>query len=213
MIRVGQRLREERIKKGLTLEQVSEATKIRASFLAAIEKSEYHTLPSSAYIQGFVKNYADFLGFPKREFAALFRREFNEREFIKVLPEGFSKKENIPIRPFRFGLQAIIVFIIFFLLSGFLLFQFKSAFIGPPLEILSPQQGARVAQTVIIRGKTEGNVVILVNDAPVTVEKSGLFQKTITLFPGKATISIKAQNRFGKQTIIERAVTVQADKG
>ncbi len=50
MITAGQKLYEERIRRGLTLEEIARATKIRSSFLSAIEKGEYKKLPSSAYI-------------------------------------------------------------------------------------------------------------------------------------------------------------------
>ena len=52
MIRVGQLLRDERVRKRLTIEEVAKATKIRTNFLSAIEKGEYKKLPSSAYAQG-----------------------------------------------------------------------------------------------------------------------------------------------------------------
>lgn len=53
-------------KKGLSINDAADATKIRMSFISAIERGEYKKLPSGAYIQGFVKNYIEFLGLPKR---------------------------------------------------------------------------------------------------------------------------------------------------
>ncbi len=43
---IGQRLREKRLKKGLTIEDIAKATKIRIGFLQAIENSDYKKLPS-----------------------------------------------------------------------------------------------------------------------------------------------------------------------
>ena len=80
MIRAGEKLREERLKKHLTLEEVSRATKIKESFLLAIEKGEYKKLPPATYAQGFVRNYAGFLGMPEQEILAIFRREYDEEE-------------------------------------------------------------------------------------------------------------------------------------
>ena len=85
MIRLGQRLREVRIGKGISLEEVSRATKIKIAFLSAIEDGMYEKLPSSSYAQGFVKNYVQFLGFSEREAMALFRREFDEKRIFKVV--------------------------------------------------------------------------------------------------------------------------------
>jgi len=94
MVPVGQRLQRERIQKKLTIEDVAKATKIKAVFLAAIEKGEYTKLPSPAYAQGFVRNYASYLGLPKGEITALFKREFDEKKAYKVLPDSLAKREK-----------------------------------------------------------------------------------------------------------------------
>jgi transcriptional regulator with XRE-family HTH domain len=62
MKEIGRTLREARERLGLTLEEVERNTHIRARHLAAIEKGELETLPSSVQARGFLKNYAEFLG-------------------------------------------------------------------------------------------------------------------------------------------------------
>lgn len=209
MVHIGQRLYEERVKKGLTLEEVAKATRIRPSFLLAIEKSEYSKLPSSAYIVGFVKNYADYLGLPKRESLALLRREFNLGEAREILPKGFATRGDMPMKQFRLG-PAFIGGIIFFVaLLSFLLFQNRYAFINPPLDISTPHESQVVEKNIMVVGKTDANATVIVNDTVVSVENNGEFQKNITLFPGKSTIRITAQNRFGNKTFVERHVEVK----
>lgn len=209
MIRVGQRLYEERVKKRLTIEQVAKETKIRAEFLRAIEKSDFKKLPSGAYIQGFVKNYADFLGLPKREFAALFRREFNEREYLDILPEGLAQNQDIPLNRIRVGLKTIIGIFMFLVLLGYLIFQYRYAIVDPPLDISYPTENQEISQNITVLGKTQPNATVVVNDNPVTVDPDGSFKKTITLFPGRTTILVKVKNTFGKQTQVERHVDVK----
>ncbi|MBN1332371.1 MAG: helix-turn-helix domain-containing protein, partial [Synergistales bacterium] len=53
-----QRIREE---KGLSIEDVTEITKIRSHFLEGIEEGNYEQFPSGVYIRGFVKSYLAFL--------------------------------------------------------------------------------------------------------------------------------------------------------
>ena len=89
MIRAGQKLRDERQRRGLTLSEISNATKIKVEFLSAIEKGEYEKLPSASYAHGFVGNYAKFLDFEEEEILALFRREFDGKKVYKVLPEDW----------------------------------------------------------------------------------------------------------------------------
>lgn len=57
---IGQRLREAREAKELTLEQAERATRIRARFLEALETGDYSSM-SPVQAQGFMRNYARFL--------------------------------------------------------------------------------------------------------------------------------------------------------
>ena len=113
MIKVGQRLKEIRLRKGLSIEQVSNGTKIRPQFITAIEKGEYQKLPSPTYAQGFVRNYAEFLGAPKRETLALFRREFDEEQAYRVLPQGFSKQKDFPVTKIRIQKAVFVIVFLF----------------------------------------------------------------------------------------------------
>src|SRR5690348_3881519 len=107
MIRVGQKLQEERIRLGYSLEDVARATRIRVQFLKNIEEGNYKSLPSVTYVQGFVKNYIDFLGLSEKSLLALFRREFNEKEYAKIVPENISAHREISLNKLRIR-QAII---------------------------------------------------------------------------------------------------------
>ncbi len=210
MIRVGQKLLEERLRKGLTLDQVAKTIKIRSSFLSAIEKSEYNRLPQGAYTQGFVKNYAEFLGLSQREILPLFRREFNEGESFRVLPKGFDKTEDIKMQGFKITQTALSVLLIFFILIIYILFQYRYTVISPPLEVFTPSDN-QVSQNITVSGKTDPNAIVYVNDSPVALTGDGKFTKHITLFSGKNIIRIIAQNRFGKKTVLERVVNVKEE--
>jgi len=48
-----------------------------------------------------------------------------------------------------------------------------------------------------------------VNKNVVSVEKNGSFEKTISVFPGKFTIDVKAINKFGKTSEVKRTVDIQ----
>ena len=59
---LGQKLRETREARGLTLEDAGRATKIRAIRLAEIEHDVYSNCPSLAYARGFAVIYGEYLG-------------------------------------------------------------------------------------------------------------------------------------------------------
>lgn len=58
---VGDILRAEREKQGLTIDDVARETSIRDIYLEAIEKGDYDTLPGDVYAKGFIRNYSRFL--------------------------------------------------------------------------------------------------------------------------------------------------------
>jgi cytoskeletal protein RodZ len=208
MVKLGQRLHTLRLQRKLTLEQVAAEIRIKSSFLAAIERSEYNKLPSPAYAQGFVRNYASYLGLSRGEITALFKREFDEKRAYKVLPDSMLKTKEFPLQ--RMHIQQSLVFfvIIFILVVGYLFIQYRAAFLPPSLEITAPKTDSTTSQEITVTGKTDSNATVTINDQQVAPSSDGTFSKQITLFPGSTTISIKATNRFGKVSTIQRNIVV-----
>ena len=62
LARVGQALREARLKKNLSVEEVSRATKIRAARIVDLENDDYMRFPNITYARSFLVLYAKFLG-------------------------------------------------------------------------------------------------------------------------------------------------------
>jgi cytoskeletal protein RodZ len=186
MVKLGQRLQTLRTQKKLTIEQVSQAIKIKPVFLTAIEKGEYHKLPSPAYAQGFVRNYATYLGLSRAEITALFKREFDEKKAYKVLPDSLVKQQEYPTQRLRIQQSLLLAGIALLLFLGYLFFQYRAAFIPPALS-----------------------VTVYVNNQPVTVSSEGIFSKRLTLFPGNTTITVRAENRFGKESVVQRNIVVK----
>ncbi|MEF2965141.1 helix-turn-helix domain-containing protein [Paenibacillus sp. M1] len=62
MSELGQKLKEARLARGLSLDDVQEMTKIRKRYLEAIEAGDYKVLPGSFYVRAFIKTYAEAVG-------------------------------------------------------------------------------------------------------------------------------------------------------
>jgi cytoskeletal protein RodZ len=58
---LGQILRETREQRGLTLEEVEAAIKVRKPYLMALEEEDFASLPHPTYVKGFIRSYASFL--------------------------------------------------------------------------------------------------------------------------------------------------------
>lgn len=59
---IGGILQDERENQGRTLKEVSAKTNIKEVYLAAIEDDAYEDIPGEAFVKGFIRNYANFLG-------------------------------------------------------------------------------------------------------------------------------------------------------
>ena len=59
---VGAKLRGERERLGIGIDQIEAETHIRAKFLLAIEEERFDVLPGPAYVRAFVRDYAEQLG-------------------------------------------------------------------------------------------------------------------------------------------------------
>jgi cytoskeletal protein RodZ len=58
---IGERLKADREAAGLSLQEVSARTRINQSFLGLIEVGDMDSLPSLAFVKGFIRNYMDVL--------------------------------------------------------------------------------------------------------------------------------------------------------
>jgi cytoskeleton protein RodZ len=59
---IGNTLREARVRRNLTLQQVEEDTKIRVKYVQAMENEDWDVMPGVTYVKGFLRTYATYLG-------------------------------------------------------------------------------------------------------------------------------------------------------
>ncbi len=204
---VGTLLKEERQKKGFTLEQVEKATKIRAKFLVAIENEDYKKLPSLPYVQGFIKNYSTFLGLRSTTILAIFRREYIQKE--KQQQEQIE--EPLSGRPWQITPTKVILVVLICSVLGLLAYfflQYRALHAPPPLTIEGPQNDAVVqTEEIAVFGKTDPDATVTINNEPVLLKEKGKFYKDILVTLGVNTITIESTSRVGEKSHAIRTVT------
>src|SRR4051794_5819264 len=90
---LGAKLRGERERRGIGIDQVEAETRIRAKFLLALEEERFDLLPGPAYVRAFVRDYAEQLGLDPQELV----NELNARpelvpdEVVMVPPRQVAK--------------------------------------------------------------------------------------------------------------------------
>ncbi|GFO60465.1 DNA-binding protein [Geomonas silvestris] len=91
---VGDYLRGVRESRGLPLDEASRTTKISKSYLVAIEQGQFDKLPNQAYIKGFLRLYAQFLGLSGDEAVRRY-----EAGLPSARPAGQAEAKAEPERP------------------------------------------------------------------------------------------------------------------
>lgn len=81
---IGERLEEARKKKGISIREAAEATKIRGDYLQKFESNQFDIGLTEIYTRGFLRTYANFLKIPAdrllNDYAALGRGEVRPRQ-------------------------------------------------------------------------------------------------------------------------------------
>jgi len=210
MQKVGSILESARLQKGLTIFQVSEATKIQPRFIEALEKGDFSVFASSVYIKRFLKNYAAFLSLDPEKVLAFWRRDYQELPQDGVKVNKFIDPLLVP--KFAITPGAVFAVLIGFLtiaFFGYILHQYRSFSRNPNLEVSSPVDGAIVASYRLNAvGKTDSGAEIFLNGEEVSVSEQGIFAVTLDLAKGINVLNFKAKNKLGKETSFSRTVIV-----
>jgi hypothetical protein len=73
--RIGEKLRDARVRQGIELSDAEQETKIRAKYLRALEEERWELLPGDPYTRGFLVSYAEFLELDPGPLVAAYRGE------------------------------------------------------------------------------------------------------------------------------------------
>jgi cytoskeleton protein RodZ len=94
---IGNSLREARLRQGLDLPRIEEATKIRGKYLRALEEERFEVLPADTYVKGFLKTYADYLGLEGQLYLDEYNSRFTTAEEAPVAQSAAPKRRSRPV--------------------------------------------------------------------------------------------------------------------
>ena len=107
-VSVGALLRNRREELGQDTETVSRQLRIRATYLRAIEEGRIQDLPGATYAVGFVRSYADFLGFDGNSVVSSFRDELGQRGRAETVSWQIEDRDG----GFPFGKILVVLLVI-----------------------------------------------------------------------------------------------------
>src|SRR5438876_12149826 len=69
---LGQTIRDARVRRGITVEQLSSVTKISPAILRAMEAEDFDRLPGGVFARGFFRSYAREVGLAPEDVVAMY---------------------------------------------------------------------------------------------------------------------------------------------
>lgn len=79
---LGEKLRQAREERGISISEVAEQTRISPHYLDSIENDDYRTLPGGIFNKGFVKSYAKYVGIDEQEALQDYSRLIAQQEGV-----------------------------------------------------------------------------------------------------------------------------------
>ncbi len=210
---LGERMKKIRDEKRLSLADVSKGTKIQTKYLQYFEEGEYMKLPADVYVKGFLRSYALYMGLSEINLIKQFEREKGIHKNIKKIVEDEKAGKPINFSIFVISPKMIVVGLLTLLVLGsfgYLYLQVNNFVSTPRLVIIKPNEGAIAdSGSIHVIGVAEKDALVTINDQPVLVNEKGEFSEDVGLKDGLNVISVKAKNKFNKETI--QAVSVSAN--
>ncbi|CAH2713217.1 hypothetical protein BACCIP111895_00352 [Neobacillus rhizosphaerae] len=90
MTELGNRLKEARLAKGLSLDDLQSMTKIQKRYLIGIEEGNYSSMPGNFYVRAFIKQYAEALSLNPDEIFETYQSEI-PASYNEELPQQLSR--------------------------------------------------------------------------------------------------------------------------
>ncbi len=97
MDEIGQKLRDARIEKGYTIDDLQQITKIQKRYLIAIEEGHFDALPGDFYVRAFIKQYADTVGLDGDELLTQFQQDIPEPQPKNMLLNQLKIRRAQPV--------------------------------------------------------------------------------------------------------------------
>jgi cytoskeletal protein RodZ len=158
---IGNSLRAARERQGLGYPEIELATKIRAKYIRALEEEDFTAIPGDAYIRGFLRTYAEYLGLDGDVYVAEYGSRFitSWRDELPPRPE----RRRIPRRERPLERRAVLLVLAGIVVVTALVFaawRYGGSTHGTPLETQQKQQHRTApARQLVLRGVGHGTYV------------------------------------------------------
>jgi len=198
-----ERLLAARERKGVDLYRAERDTKIRARYLAALERGDYRELPGAVYTKGFLRNYALYLGLDPDDVLLQWRRERGDaREPQAVI--STPKPIAAPRRGLTFS-PSLVVFALLTIavlaFAGYLAVQLLRFAKPPTIAVTEPATAVvdvdETATDYVLRGTTNPGATVSIatpgrDPYSVSADADGAWTSKVELRRGRNQFEVSS---------------------
>lgn len=198
---IGEALKNARLEKGFTFEQIENDTKIQRRYLEAMENEQWDILPGQVYLKSFFRTYSRYVGISETYYYQL----MNE-QIARPTPKHHAKKINIKVSP-QVKTRIILTLVAIFLLGGTSYFYKQYLALPEIPEVTENTPGiAEPGQEDVVLPGVDDTGQIEPTDEPVKIEAMTLVLKCVN---SPCWVRVKDGNN---QTLYEGTMNVDQEK-
>jgi len=218
---IGQILRDERIKRNLSIGEVSRRLRLSEQKIAAIEENDFSKLPSGTFLRGFIRNYANFLQLDFNSLIPL----LSQSAGAIVQQNSNRQSKTIPLESRRLGYSgsAYRLFISAFIVLSIMLLGYGIYNYGDWGEYFVVKNGGDTSNTQADSSKQENGQTTMelslplpnlpstswntaesfkpINEKPVTTESASLPPVTTEIKETAQTNVLESSTDSGEKTV------------
>ena len=149
-VEIGQTIKNYRLKRKLSLDKISNKTKISIENLSNIENGKFHLIPGEFYQRSFIKSYANALRISESKILLLFdntlNKSYEKSEFFQE-KEVHLEKTRTPVITEKVPTIPLIVFAALGLITFFLFNFFKDiGQYGEEIAVIEPKPEQKLSK-------------------------------------------------------------------
>ncbi len=187
---------------------------VAPKYIIAIEESRYRDLPGLVYARQFVRRYAEALATDVAMAMDIFDREY--QVVTQAKPSGrplLTPRAQTEFAWYRRHFRLIVAAFLILTVGTYIAIQAARNFLPPQLVVFDPTGDlSTTAMNIAVKGWTDPNATVTINDQDVQTSGDGKFNESIDLHLGLNTLKISAIKKHSSARIITRQVLVETPK-